>query len=292
MTFEEMAATLEASGDYKILRRLVPRAHLHTPSGLTRTALFVDVETTGLDAARHEIIELAMVPFTYEREGRICEVKEPFHALQQPSDPITPEITKITGITDEMVAGKVIDWDKVRAQVEAADLIIAHNASFDRQFLERACEAFQHKPWGCSNSQVDWAAEGFEGTRLGYLVASAGFFFEKHRALNDCHAAVELLAHVLPVSGLPAFQQLLERARKVSFRVFAAYAPFEFKDVLRERGYRWNADGQGPHRAWYIDVDEVQLKSEQQFLESEVYARGVDLPVLRIDAFNRFSARI
>ena len=292
MTFEEMVSALEASGDYKILRRLVPRAHIATPSGPIRTALFVDVETTGLDAARHEIIELAMVPFTYEREGRICEVKEPFHALQQPKDPITPEITKITGITDEMVAGKAIDWAKVTSLVESADLILAHNAGFDRQFLERACEAFEHKPWGCSNSQVDWAAEGFEGTRLGYLVAGAGYFFEKHRALNDCYAAVELLAHVLPVSQQPAFQQLLERARKVSFRLFAAYAPFEFKDALRERGYRWNADGQGPHRAWYIDVDEGQLQVEQQFLEREVYARAVDLPVLRIDAFNRFSARI
>ena len=76
MTLEEMASALEASGDYKILRRLVPRAHLNTPSGPVRTALFVDVETTGLEPTRHEIIELAMVPFTYERDGRICEVKE------------------------------------------------------------------------------------------------------------------------------------------------------------------------------------------------------------------------
>ena len=68
----------------------------------------------------------------------------------------------LLAITDEMVAGKVIDWAAVSAQVEAADLILAHNAGFDRKFLERACEAFEHKPWGCSNSQVDWAAEGFD----------------------------------------------------------------------------------------------------------------------------------
>ena len=63
---EEMAATLAASGQYRIQRRLKPRAALPVPEGVTsKLALFVDVETTGLDHAKDEIIELAMVPFTY-----------------------------------------------------------------------------------------------------------------------------------------------------------------------------------------------------------------------------------
>jgi DNA polymerase-3 subunit epsilon len=113
---EAMAAVLEASGQYRVLRKLSSRAQLQPADGSpTRTGLFVDVETTGLDPLRHEIIELAMVPFTYGLDGRIFAIGDPFHELRQPSEPIPPEITAITGISDEMVAGRAIDPVQVAA---------------------------------------------------------------------------------------------------------------------------------------------------------------------------------
>jgi DNA polymerase-3 subunit epsilon len=104
--------------------------------------LVVDVETTGQDAARHATIELAMVPFTYGLDGQIYAVGEPFHGLRQPTDPISTEITAITGITDEMVAGRSIDPAAVGSFVAGAALVIVHNATCDRRFLERFCETF------------------------------------------------------------------------------------------------------------------------------------------------------
>lgn len=56
--------------------------------------------------------------------------------------------------------------------------------------------------------------------------------------------------------------ELLENARKVRIRTSAVGAPFEAKDVLKARGYRWsNGDGGGA-RAWWIDVDEATLEQE------------------------------
>ncbi|CUW37151.1 conserved protein of unknown function（contain Ribonuclease H-like domain& len=168
---EVMAAALEATGDYRVLRRLVPRQHITQPDGSkARQGIFLDLETTGLDPVKDEIIEMAMVPFTYSLDGRVFEVQAAFQSLRQPADPIPAEITKLTGITDEMVAGKNIDPDEVAAFMAPAALIIAHNAAFDRKFAERFCPSFSTKPWACSMSQVDWAAEGFEGTKLGYLL--------------------------------------------------------------------------------------------------------------------------
>lgn len=142
-----------------------------------------------------------MVPFTYGVDGQIFDVGQPFHQLREPSQPIPPEVSAITGLTDEMVAGKHIDPAEVAAFAAPAALVVAHNAAFDRRVLERFCDVFSTKPWACSMSQVSWAEEGFEGVKLAYLAAGAGFFYDKHRAVHDCLAAIELLGRPLPRSG-------------------------------------------------------------------------------------------
>ena len=289
---EAMARTLEASGTYRVLRRLAPHIAVEPPPGLvTRQGLVVDVETTGLDASRHEIIELAIVPFTYGLDGRIYAVGEPFHGLRQPAEPIAAEITGITGITDEMVAGQSIDPAAVGSFAAGAALVIAHNAAFDRRFLEPFCETFTTKAWACSMNQVDWAGEGHEGTKLAYLAGGAGFFYDRHRATNDCLAAVALLGSPLLRSGRLALDQLLENARKPTWRIWAENSPFDLKDVLKARGYRWNGEGTGAPKAWFIDVSDDAKEAELAFLKAEIYRGEIDLLVRRIDAYDRFSDR-
>jgi DNA polymerase-3 subunit epsilon len=139
---------------------------------------------------------------------------------------------------------------------------------------------------------VDWAGEGYEGTKLSYLASSAGFFYDRHRAENDCHAAIELLSLPMRNSGAPVMAQLLERARRPSWRIWAENSPFDLKDVLKARGYRWNADTAVAPRAWYIDVEDDQREAELAFLRFEIYQREVDLTAHAITARNRFSSRV
>ncbi len=287
---EAMAQRLQESGDYRVLRRLKPWVPVEPPPGaLVRSGLFVDVETMGLDPSRHEIIELAMVPFSYGLDGQIFEVGQPFQRLREPTHPIPPEITAITGIDDAMVAGHVIDPSEVTAFAAPAALVIAHNAAFDRRFLEHYCETFSTKAWACSMSQVDWAGEGHEGTKLAYLAAGAGFFYERHRATNDCLAAIELLGRPLPRSGRSALGALLEAARAPTWRIWAENSPFDLKDLLKARGYRWNAD----QRVWATRAgDDATLKAELAWLKEQVYNnRHAAVQVEKLDARARYSAR-
>jgi DNA polymerase III epsilon subunit-like protein len=167
-------------------------------------AVFVDVETTGLDPATDEIIEMAIVPFDFSSDGRIFSVHESFSRFRDPGRPIPAAVVAITGITDEMVAGKSIDAAEIEAFLGAAVVVIAHNAAFDRRFAERLCGAFAHLAWACSWSEVPWAEEGFtEGAKLGHLAAACGFFHDGHRAVHDCHAGLEILSRVLPRSRAP-----------------------------------------------------------------------------------------
>jgi DNA polymerase III epsilon subunit-like protein len=168
---------LEATGNYRVLRRLQPCPIVVSggPRQGEKIAIIIDTGTTGLDHTRDEVIELGMGAFVYDEEGRIGNLIGKFNSLREPSVPISLEITRLTGITPEMVAGQVLDLAAVERFIEAADLIIAHNARFDRPFCERLSKGFQVKAWACSHSELAWSGFGFEGSKLGYLLTqSAG----------------------------------------------------------------------------------------------------------------------
>lgn len=290
---EEMAERLAATGRYRVLRQLVPRPVVPLPfpwpAGL-KLGVILDTETTGLDHATHEVIELGMVAFTFD-DGGIRNVVDVFSALHEPSQPITSEITRITGITDEMVRGQSIDLDAVERFIEPADLVVAHNARFDRPFCEKLARGFDVKPWACSVSEVDWTSLAFEGTKLGYLVGQAGLFHNGHRAVDDCHALLEVLAGPSRVDGVPApFAQLLASAGRDRLRVHAIGSPFHTKDALKARGYRWSDGSDGRPKCWWREVDEAAFDQEDAFLTDEVYGGHSEAIVQRLTATERFKA--
>jgi DNA polymerase III subunit epsilon len=189
-----MAEMLSKSTDYRVLRRLVPRTILAPIVGQnTKTAILLDVETTGLDQQKDEVIELGMVKFDYLPDGRIVGIRDIFSSFNEPLEPIPPDVIALTGITNEMVAGHRIDEAAVSSFANDAVIVIAHNAGFDRKFAERYWPIFERKAWGCSATEVEWRKHGFEGSRLAYLLNGAGFFHQAHRAVDGKRSSAALL---------------------------------------------------------------------------------------------------
>ncbi|RVU18155.1 3'-5' exonuclease [Methylobacterium oryzihabitans] len=286
---DSIATVLEETGDYRVLRRLAPLEPLAVPPDEpTFIGLVVDTETTGTDFGRDEVIELGILKFEYGASGRIYRILDSFNQLHQPSRPIPPEITRLTGITDAEVAGRRIDDAAVAALARDAAVVIAHNASFDRQMCEGRWPVFADRNWACSCHQVPWRDEGHEGLKLGYLLIDHGYFHHGHRAIDDCHALLRLLSLPLRASGRLALACLLETARRPTVRLWAQGSPIETKDLLKARRYRWS----GRRRCWYVDLDEERIEIERSFLSEQVFRRPLlDLPSDRITARDRFSAR-
>ena len=292
-TEDDWVRKLEDTGRYRILRKLTPRPIVDRASSLLpRLGVLVDVETTGLDQAKDEVIEIGMVAFTYADDGRIGDVVGVFSAMRQPYAPIPPEITRLTGITDAMVAGKTIPLAAVEQFIEPADLVVAHNAGFDRPFCERLSPGFAPKAWACSVSEVKWADHGFEGTKLGYLIGQCGYFHDGHRAVDDCHALLEVLARPWAEGSGSGFGELLRASEKARVRIWAENSPFDMKDQLKARGYRWSDGSDGRPKAWWTDVAEEDSDDELRFLRSDVYQwPDAEPPTKRLTAFDRFRAR-
>jgi DNA polymerase-3 subunit epsilon len=144
----------------------------------------------------------------------------------------------------------------------------------------------------CSATEIEWRKYGFAGAQLGYLLNGAGLFHQAHRAVDDCHALLEILAHELPTTGASALALLLETARRKTVRVWAEQSPFELKDSLKRRGYRWNDGSDGRPKSWYVDVCESAIDREMAFLRTEIYLRDVELRTRALTAFTRFSGRL
>jgi len=290
---EKLAAVLESSGEYRILRRLRLANPAPPPAGvILRRGVLVDVETTGLDAATDEIIELAMLAFDYSADGSFVAPADSFDQLHDPGRPISAEVTRLTGITAEMVAGRRIDVSGAGAFIADAALVIAHNAAFDRRFCERLLPSFAAKPWACSLREVDWTSEGFESARLSALAAGHGRFFDGHRALHDCEALLDVLSRPLPRTGSPALRVLLESARRPRWRLRADRAPFASRQCLKERGYRWEA-GKGTARgAWCTEAHQESFEVECEFLRTNVYRQTAPpIHARLLTAYERYSLR-
>jgi DNA polymerase-3 subunit epsilon len=281
VSLEEQIAMLEASGDYRVLRRLRATPHYHAPGSEPVTlALALDVETTGLSTTTDCIIQLALVPFTYGREtGTIYQVRSPLVFFEDPGFPLPDEITRLTGITDADVAGQRIDDDAVATLLKAAGLVIAHNAAFDRPFAEKRLAKFEKKPWG------------YEYVSLSYLCfRHAGVFFDAHRADADCYALIHLLATPFPDGTLP-MQALLARARTPYAGLWAAETRIGANELLKQRGYHWRPATAKRPKAWYKELPATDIEAEKAWLSTNIY-QGTS-PNLLIDALDerrRFSA--
>ena len=292
-SLEHMARMLADSGAYRILRRLESQTEYHPPDNIPKlVAAVVDVETTGTNPDRDKIIELGICLFEYDRQyGRIYKVLGSWEWFEGPGFSIPPEITSITGITNEMVADHCIDDAAVNDLLGYVVLVIAHNAAFDRGFLERRLPVFATKHWACSRADIDWKSEGVRSSALEFVAYSLGFFHDGHRVARDCRATLHVLAQPLPKTGRLALQALLDKARLPTWRLWARDSAIETKDLLKNRGYAWSPGEFARPRCWYRDVSDADKAAEVTWLRANVTEPDQAVWALRITARDRYSDR-
>lgn len=263
-----LARRLDRHRDFRVLRRLPRPNELWLAPRASRdagaiTIAVVDAETTGLDPVRDVPIELAVVIVRIDGEGQLTDIAAPLTMLEQPSQPIPLAVELLTGIGDTVVAGKRFDESLVRSWLTGVDVIVSHNAVFDRAFLVRRFP-WLTLPWACTIRDIDWRVFGLEGRALGHLLNSAGHFLAHgHRAGGDSWALACLLARTAD-DGRTIAAHLVEAARTPSRRLYAQEAPFSTREALKAAGYRWHPR----RRVWWTEGDDEVIGHEMVFLRS------------------------
>ncbi len=147
----------------------------------------VDIETTGLNPAMEEIIEIGAIKVRNGMET------ERFSELIKPEGTISPFITQLTGISNEMVknARNLKEVLEDFREFLGDDIIVGHNVNFDIDFLYDHCEIRQLPPF--DNDFIDTlklsrrVLPKLHHHRLADLADYYCVSYEgAHRAVNDC----------------------------------------------------------------------------------------------------------
>ncbi len=279
MTIQNDAASFEAAlqlcascADVRILRRVRPISELVTegpPIGPTRRIAIVDTETTSVDVQTAEVIEIAAAVVLVDEAGEIRAVEETRRGLRDPGIPIPAEVQRLTGISDDDVAGRGLNVPRWEALLGGSDLIVAHNSAYDAPIVERLLPGIKGHAWACSMREIDWAAHGFDGAKLGHLLMQMGYFTTGHRADADVISLANLLTH-RPNGVHPLIAELLARAAQPSLRIEATGAPFDKRHLLKARGYRWDAR----EKVWWREVAEAAHEAEALWLSRDAELRS------------------
>ncbi len=191
--FPQPATTVKISSVFDDLGNL--------PDELTQTEYIVfDLETTGLDLMNNGITEIGAVRI---KNGKVVEE---FSSLIKPDYPITAEIVKITGITEEMVKDSpkistvIPDFMKF---IEGA-VLVAHNAEFDVKFVKRFAGAEEYEVKNKVLDTVEIARSVLPQLKHHDLHTLAEHFnvtFHHHRALSDAYATAEVFIELLKIKN-------------------------------------------------------------------------------------------
>jgi DNA polymerase-3 subunit epsilon len=150
----------------------------------------VDTETSGT-GPEDRILEFAFVMM--ERRADQTRIVWGHSALHDEGPPSTPGAFAIHGITDEQRRGMVLPQEMM-GHLKCADLVIAHNASFDRAMLRRTATWTNDLPWRCSVRQIKWRREQVSFVGLSSLLDRYKIHRNiGHRALDDALGLAKLM---------------------------------------------------------------------------------------------------
>lgn len=225
-----------------------------------KTACAVDVETSGLDKFRDVVLEIGIRTFYFDpTNGKILGLGKSLSQLNDPGRPIDSKINKLTGLKNKDLKEQKIIWSEVGEMLSNCHLIIAHNANFDRAFIDRSTKYSERAVWSCSMRQIDWIEHGLPSTNLQLLAAFHGYFSSAHRALVDADMVIQILK-LNPKYLL----ELYENAHEPRIRIKLLNTDYNDRLEIRRMGYMWSPGT----KTWSKSILRKNLEAEEKNISS------------------------
>lgn len=199
---------------------------------LPEKLLIVDTETTGLDPDIHECLEIGAILFDVKSRSVLAQQSFLLPVLENGAEKINRIPAEITQISQPWQAGLTY----LDSLIQVADVMVAHNVAFDRQWFGKEPLPKISKNWICSMEDITWPSSlnirirpSVRDLALAYGVP----VWNAHRALTDCIYLSEVLSRCDNLEEL-LIQGLQPRV------LMRAQVSYDQRQLAKNAGFRWN----------------------------------------------------
>ena len=228
-------------------------------SAAVRTLLIIDTETTGLDPQLDHCLEVGVILFDVPSRQVLAQQSFLLPVEANAAEAINRIPAAATNLPQPWRPALIY----LQSLLDAADVLVAHNAAFDRQWFGRGHLPATDKPWLCSMEDMRWPAERLLRSRPSVRDLALAYeipVWAAHRALTDCIYLAEVFRRC------DELEQLVERGLEPR-QLMRAQVSYDDRHLARDAGFRWNEPVKG---AW------ARRLSERE-------ARDLDFPVVPVD---------
>ena len=210
--------------------------------------LIVDTETTGLDFSEDRCIEVGAILFNVPNRSILAQQSFLIPAEDNKAEAINHIPAQITRLDQPLE--QAINY--LKSLIETVDVLVAHNAQFDRKWFGKNDLPLASKPWLCSMEDISWPAE--KNLRPRPSVRDLALAYEvpvwsAHRALTDCIYLAEVFRRC------PDLEDLLNYGLEPR-RLMKAQVSYDQRHLAKEAGFRWNEPIKG---AWTKRLSEQEI---------------------------------
>jgi len=216
-----------------------------------RTLLLLDTETTGLDATKEQVIEVAVARYDLDH----ATIIESFASLITAPGNAAEHVNRIpAAVLPDAPAARPV-WERVLDMARRSDVVAAHRAEFDKAFVDASLAkeglAVLDRPWMCTKFDTPWPKQAKPGESLIYLALGhdLGVAYA-HRAMAD----IDLMARVFTRAkemGADLHEMVRLALRPKSKLI--SLAPFEQKDVVKQNGFAWDPEAKVWWRSMVVE---------------------------------------
>ena len=209
------------------------------PQAAARTLLIVDTETTGLDPQLDHCLEVGVILFDVSSRQVLAQ-----QSFLLPVESNAAEaINRIPASATNLPQPWRPALGYLQSLMDAADVLVAHNAAFDRQWFGRGHLPATDKRWLCSMEDMCWPSERQLRSRPSVRDLALAYeipVWAAHRALTDCIYLAEVFRRCEDL------EQLIERGLEPR-QLMRAQVSYDDRHLARDAGFRWNEPVKG---AW------------------------------------------
>lgn len=200
-----------------------------------RNLLIIDTETTGLDAKEGKVIEIGAIFYNIPTQTITHQVSTLMHAESNPAfdiNRISPNALQSVLLENQSAAISMVHFMLVMC-----DAVVAHNAAFDRGWIESLDESLatvsRQKDWICTKEDFTWPVRKGIPLNLIHIAVDLDVpVVSAHRALADC----QLLASCF--SKLTDINERLAESKKPR-DTYIANVSFDDRQLAKDAGFSW-----------------------------------------------------